>query len=65
VLSDSSGRVIVVIVVCVFSGNKGLFFGSRSNRFKPTKSVVGDPCESQLADVGDVEGLVEELLLIC
>jgi len=54
-LSDSSGRVITIIVVescgCIIRRRHG---------FETTKGVVRNPCEIEFANVGDIEGLVKE-----
>ena len=54
-LSDGSGRVITIIVVrswgCVICRRHG---------FETTKGVVRNPCQIEFANVGNIEGLVEE-----
>lgn len=58
-LSDSSGRVITIIVVRSYGGVICRRYG-----FETTKGVVRNPCEIEFAKVGNTEGLVEEHLCL-
>jgi hypothetical protein len=56
-LSDGSGRVIIVILVV----GRGCV-GRSCDRSETTKRVVRNPREIEFANVGNVKGLIKEIL---